>query len=89
MGIYTITRYSLDDFLFAIDDNIQDELQIRFSCGVQHILMDWIFIDFTGSGMLAFNKFSTMISQHRHLGGNARQHGFATAREARKEMRIN
>ena len=39
--------------------------------------------------MLAFNKFGTMISQHRHLGCNARQHGFTAAREARKEMRIN
>ena len=89
MRIHTIASHSLDNFLFAIDDNIQDKLQIRFSCSVQHILVNRIFIDFTGSGMLAFNKFGTMISQHRHLGCNARQHGFTAARETRKEMRVN
>lgn len=78
-----------DDLLVRIDDDVKDESQPGLLRGKDHVLVDGVFVQAALTSVWALQETGVVVVQHCFGRGNAGQDGLATARETRKEMRLD
>ena len=78
-----------DDFLLRIDDDVQDEGELRFLRRVEHVAVDGVAIEDARASLVALDELAAVV-RHDRLGGcDARQDRLAAAREACEEVRLD
>ena len=78
-----------DDFLFRIDDDVQNEGELRFLRRVEHVAMDGVAVEDARARLGALDKFAAVVRHDRLGGSDAGQDRFAAAREACEEVRLD
>ena len=84
-----LTRNGIDRLFALVDDNVHDIGKASALGRPKHILMDGIFVENAGSRSRMRDELSAMVGKNRLLACYTRKHALASARESRKEMRLD
>ena len=78
-----------DDFLFRIDDDVQNEGELRFLRRVEHVAVDGVAVEDARARLVTLDELAAVVRHDRLGGSDAGQDRLAAAREACEEVRLD
>ena len=89
MGQLNIACHGADHLFIGVDNYVTDKGEIRLSCGIEHILMDRIALQHTGTGIRRVNESGVVVIDNCLPGGNTRQYALSSAGKTGEEMGLD
>ena len=75
--------------LLRVDDDVADERQPDLPGGEDHVAVDRVALENSGSGPFVRNKLRAVIRHHRRVACHAGKHALAASRETGEEVRLD